>query len=97
MQGEYVIPSSATIPRSAADVALGGQGTPRKALSPFETDTGRWRVQVQPPLPSPHNCRLCEPEPCCNPHPVLVACQMEYCGNSHFPHLAVGLGVNPCH
>ena len=47
VQGEYVIPSSATIPRSAADVALGGQGAPRRALSPFESDTGRWRVQVQ--------------------------------------------------
>ena len=44
VQGEFVIPSSANIPRSAADVALrqGAAG----ALSPFETDTGRWRLQV---------------------------------------------------
>lgn len=49
MQGEYVIPSVAAIPKSAAEMALmqgaGGQGA-ASGTSPFEQADGRWRVQV---------------------------------------------------
>ncbi len=49
MQGEYVIPSVAAIPKSAAEMALmqgaGGQSA-APGTSPFEQADGRWRVQV---------------------------------------------------
>lgn len=53
VQGEYVIPSSATIPRSAADMALvqgsaAAQDPNTTSLAPFETGGGRWRLQVSP-------------------------------------------------
>ena len=48
MQGEYVIPSVAALPKSAAEMALmqgaGGQGA--SSASPFEQADGRWRIQV---------------------------------------------------
>ena len=51
VQGEYVIPSVAAIPKSAAEMALmqgaGGQGA-ASGQSPFEQADGRWRVQVSP-------------------------------------------------
>ena len=50
VQGEYVIPSVAAIPKSAAEMALmqgaGGQGAGPGTSSPFEQADGRWRVQV---------------------------------------------------
>ncbi|CAL8466123.1 g5659 [Coccomyxa elongata] len=54
VQGEYVIPSSATIPRSAADMALvqgsaAAQDPNTTSLAPFETGGGRWRLQVSVP------------------------------------------------
>ena len=52
MQGEYVIPSIAAIPKSAAEMALmqgiAGQGANSGPPSPFEQTDGRWRVQVSP-------------------------------------------------
>lgn len=57
VQGEYVIPSSATIPRSAAEMAaemaaVQGAAAAHAAnakLAPFETGGGRWRLQVNVP------------------------------------------------
>ena len=50
VQGEYVIPSVAAIPKSAAEMALmqgaGGQGASSGTTSPFKQADGRWRVQV---------------------------------------------------
>jgi len=52
VQGEYVIPSTAAIPKSAAEMALmqgiAGQGANSGPASPFEQTDGRWRVQVCP-------------------------------------------------
>jgi hypothetical protein len=55
VQGEYVIPSDATIPKSAADMALvQGSASPgdgsQPSASPFQTAGGRWRLQVLPRL-----------------------------------------------
>ena len=48
VQGEYVIPSVAALPKSAAEMALmqGASGQGASAASPFEQADGRWRVQV---------------------------------------------------
>ena len=53
MQGEYVIPSIAVIPKSAAEMALmqgavgqAGQGASPGPRSTYEQANGRWRVQV---------------------------------------------------
>lgn len=51
VQGEYIIPPNATIPRSAADMALvsgvsGGPSAPQRPA--FEqSGSGRWRVQAR--------------------------------------------------
>ena len=51
MQGEYVIPPNATIPLSAADMALVtgvAGGTTAAQRPPFEqSGSGRWRVQAR--------------------------------------------------
>ena len=53
VQGEYVIPSVAALPKSAAELALmqmgSGQGAGPSVASPFEQADGRWRVQVCSP------------------------------------------------
>ena len=63
VQGEYTIPPTATIPRTAASLALaapatasaagGGSGTaaptqPSPAEAEWNIASGRWRVQVSP-------------------------------------------------
>lgn len=58
VQGEYVIPPDTRIPDSAASMApmelMGASsGDPLKAKVPksaFDQATGRWRLQVMPPL-----------------------------------------------
>ena len=51
VQGEYVIPPNATIPLSAADMALVtgvAGGTTAAQRPPFEqSGSGRWRVQAR--------------------------------------------------
>lgn len=48
VQGEYVIPPSVAIPRSAASMALTQRDpdTGMQKWSPFESSSGRWRVQA---------------------------------------------------
>lgn len=67
VQGEYVIPPDTRIPDSAASMApmdlMGGRsGTSLKAMAPksaFDQATGRWRLQVIPPLPHSPFAHVC--------------------------------------
>ena len=72
VQGEYVIPPDTRIPDSAASMApmdlMGGlSGTSLKAKAPksaFDQATGRWRLQVIPPLPCSPYAHVCISSQC---------------------------------
>ncbi len=66
VQGEYVIPSGATIPRSAAEMAAAAQPPNAANMSPFETGGGRWRLQV-----NSHLLSVVQPEEYWARHPRL--------------------------
>lgn len=72
VQGEYVIPSSTTIPRSAlsfAKAAAPQAGRPaqdEQAASSGSFEAGRWRVQVQhTPLLLDRRCKIGLCVQCC--------------------------------
>lgn len=46
VQGEYVLPSSTTLPRSVKPVPRAAGKEASKASNPFEEGAGRWRLQV---------------------------------------------------
>ena len=47
MQGEYVLPSSTTVPRSVKPVPKVGGKEASRPNNPFEEGAGRWRLQVR--------------------------------------------------